>query len=356
MLIALIGGRCSGKNTLIQHLVSEHSFRKVTISCTASPRDDQNGKGRLNFSDDDDLLEYATLNWRQDFVTIDLKDWHSVEKFSKRPWFILCSVEARLLDRWRRISVPIFEDFVIEDDLIHFGPQLNSELELHLKSVSLTSNLSNSISTTQRSPLRTLGPNVKYSITNNDEKGFSLSNYLQSISLTHLPKMRNQARPSWDTYFMSLAYLASLRSNCMKRRVGAVLVTHRDKRVLSTGYNGTPRGMTNCNEGGCGRCNGVIMDDSSGAVATVSKCGVNLNECLCLHAEENALLEAGRDRMSHEQGTTLYCNTCPCLRCSVKIVQCGIREVVYSLSYSMDAGTTAVFLEAGVELRQLTLP
>lgn len=56
-------------------------------------------------------------------------------------------------------------------------------------------------------------------------------------------------RPNWDTYFMQLASLAAQRSNCMKRRVGCVLV--RDKRVISTGYNGTPRNITNCNEGGC---------------------------------------------------------------------------------------------------------
>lgn len=56
-------------------------------------------------------------------------------------------------------------------------------------------------------------------------------------------------RPSWDQYFMQLASLAAQRSNCMKRRVGCVLV--REKRVISTGYNGTPRNLKNCNEGGC---------------------------------------------------------------------------------------------------------
>lgn len=92
---------------------------------------------------------------------------------------------------------------------------------------------------------------------------------------------------------MSLASLAARRSNCMKRRVGCVLV--REKRVIATGYNGAPRGLTNCNEGGCGRCN-------SGASG-----GVGLDTCLCLHAEENALLEAGRERVG--KGAILYCDT-----------------------------------------------
>ena len=123
-----------------------------------------------------------------------------------------------------------------------------------------------------------------------------------------------------DTPIQTLASLASMRSNCMKRRVGAILV--RNKRIVATGYicslyhlvsiyhyitfcssyNGTPLGLTNCNEGGCARCNGLEERES----------------CLCLHAEENALLEAGRERVS---GATLYCNTsaqmfhCTSIRC-----------------------------------------
>jgi dCMP deaminase len=101
---------------------------------------------------------------------------------------------------------------------------------------------------------------------------------------------------------------------------------------LYPSYNGTPLGLTNCNQGGCARCNGSDERES----------------CLCLHAEENALLEAGRERV---EGATLYCNTsapkvltllgadtyrrCPCLTCTVKIVQTGVKEVVYNLSYKV---------------------
>jgi len=122
----------------------------------------------------------------------------------------------------------------------------------------------------------------------------------------------------------------------MKRRVGCVLV--REKRVIITCYNGTPRGMKNCSEGVCSRCND---GNSSGAA---------LSTCLCLHAEENALLEAGRERI--REGSTLYCDTCPCLTCSIKIAQVGVSEVVYSQGYSMDTDTAAVFKQAGVRLRQ----
>lgn len=126
----------------------------------------------------------------------------------------------------------------------------------------------------------------------------------------------------------------------MKRRVGCVIV--RENRVIATGYNGTPRHLTNCNEGGCSRCN---KGQGSGAL---------LATCLCLHAEENALLEAGRDRIRGE--SVLYCNTCPCLTCSIKIVQSGIKEVVYAQSYSMDLQSHKVMSEANIILRQFQPP
>jgi deoxycytidylate deaminase len=110
---------------------------------------------------------------------------------------------------------------------------------------------------------------------------------------------------------VTLAELASLRSNCMKRRVGAVLISSTRKVVISTGYNGTPRGMPNCSDGGCQRCNSASRLSSKGSAPVRS--GTEMEECLCLHAEENALLEAGRERAgAGEGGGTLYCNTCVC--------------------------------------------
>lgn len=167
----------------------------------------------------------------------------------------------------------------------------------------------------------------------------TLQAYYEFLSTLDLPSPV-RLRPTWDAYFMTLARLASQRSNCMKRRVGCVLV--HNARIISTGYNGTPRNLTNCNEGGCARCNSA----SSGGAA--------LSTCLCLHAEENALLEAGRERI--RDGAVLYCDTCPCLTCSVKIAQVGVKEVVYSQTYNMDDASRRVLSEAGVLLRQFSPP
>ncbi|OJA19564.1 deoxycytidine monophosphate deaminase [Rhizopogon vesiculosus] len=187
---------------------------------------------------------------------------------------------------------------------------------------------SGSHSPSRLSLLRRASPQVKLKIVNSFDSIAELHRHLDSLDITDT----NRLRPQWDTYFMTLADLASQRSNCMKRRVGAILV--RENRIVATGYNGTPRGVKNCNEGGCGHCNQTSLTDGT--------------ECLCLHAEENALLEAGRDRVG--ANATMYCNTCPCLKCTIKIIQSGVKRVVYNLSYKVDEASAQLFQEAGVDI------
>lgn len=123
-------------------------------------------------------------------------------------------------------------------------------------------------------------------------------------------------RPTFDTYFMKLAELAASRSNCMKKGNGAIIT--KDNRVVSTGYNGTPFGLLNCNEGGCKRCNDNVSQ------------GIDLDKCLCLHAEESAVMEAGRSRC---MGATLYTTSYPCQLCTKMIIQGGIVRIVYNKPY-----------------------
>ena len=147
--------------------------------------------------------------------------------------------------------------------------------------------------------------------------------------------MMRAPRPGWDEYFMRIAQIAALRSNCMKRRVAAVIV--KDSRIISTGYNGTPRGVKNCNEGGCPRCNALA--DS----------GTRLDECLCSHAEENAIVQAAYHGIS-VRGATLYSTCCPCLICTKMIINAGIGRVVYNLDYPLNGVANSLLDQAGVEL------
>ncbi len=147
-------------------------------------------------------------------------------------------------------------------------------------------------------------------------------------------------RPSWDEYFMGIAQVVATRSNCIKRQVAAVIV--KEKRVVSTGYNGTPRGVRNCNEGGCVRCNGFA--DS----------GTKLDECVCSHGEENAIVQAAYHGIAIK-GTTIYTTFSPCLTCSKMITNAGIVEVVYNEEYPLNETAAKLLSEAGIILRQYRL-
>jgi len=148
-------------------------------------------------------------------------------------------------------------------------------------------------------------------------------------------------RPGWDEYFMSIARVVASRSNCVKRKVAAVIT--KDRRIISTGYNGTPRGVKNCNEGGCPRCNAFAEG------------GTKLDECLCSHGEENAITQAAYHGVS-VRGGALYTTLCPCLICTKMIINAGLEEVVYNADYPLGDVSLSLLREAGIKARQVALP
>lgn len=151
---------------------------------------------------------------------------------------------------------------------------------------------------------------------------------------------RTDPRPGWDEYFMEIAHVVAKRSNCSRRRVAAVIV--KDNHLLSTGYNGTPRGVKNCFDGGCPRC-------SSHAPS-----GTGLDECLCVHAEQNAICQAARYGID-VSGATIYVTLSPCLTCAKLIINAGISTVVYDGDYTAFLDTVkAMFAEAGVVCRNFS--
>ena len=168
----------------------------------------------------------------------------------------------------------------------------------------------------------------------NDGSIETLHEVLQPLVLSVL---RQQGRPGWDDYFMNIAHEVALRSNCIKRRVGAVISL--DRRIVSTGYNGTPRGAANCDEGGCPRCNAL------------ARSGTNLGECLCSHAEENSITQAAYHGTS-VNGGTIYVTLSPCLMCTKMIINAGIREVVYNADYPLGESSITLLQECGVNVRQ----
>ena len=130
--------------------------------------------------------------------------------------------------------------------------------------------------------------------------------------------MEGRTRPGWDEYFMEVAEVVAKRSTCLRRNVGAVVV--KDKRILSTGYNGAPTGLPHCGEVGCLR---ERLGTPSGERHEI---------CRGLHAEQNALIQAARYGISLE-GSTIYSTTEPCSLCAKMLINAGLRRVVYKDSY-----------------------
>ncbi len=130
--------------------------------------------------------------------------------------------------------------------------------------------------------------------------------------------MSSTQRPDWNTYFMNLAQVVKTRGNCLLMQVGVVLV--KDKRIIATGYNGTPVGLQNCTDGGCPRC----MKKSKGLI----KSGEEKGSCLCVHAESNAILQSAYHGVS-TKNSIMYATYSPCMLCAKEIINAGISELYY---------------------------
>jgi dCMP deaminase len=111
------------------------------------------------------------------------------------------------------------------------------------------------------------------------------------------------------------------RSSCLRRQVSALIVL--DNRIIATGYNGTPRGVKDCDEGGCERCS---------RDAEMLRVGSDLDICVCSHAEENAIVQCAYLGVSCD-GATLYTTWLPCLTCTKMIINAGIKLIIWTELY-----------------------
>lgn len=142
-------------------------------------------------------------------------------------------------------------------------------------------------------------------------------------------------RPDWDNYFMQIASVVSTRSTCSRRQVGALLV--QNKRILSTGYNGAPSGLSHCLEVGCLREKLQVPS------------GERHELCRGLHAEQNAIIQAAVHGVAIKDAV-LYCTHYPCSLCAKMLVNAGVRNLVLATNYPDDLAKE-LFAEAGIEVR-----
>ncbi|TFH48253.1 MAG: dCMP deaminase family protein [Methanothrix sp.] len=143
-------------------------------------------------------------------------------------------------------------------------------------------------------------------------------------------------RPGMDEYFMEIAIVVAKRSTCLRNQVGALFV--RNKRILTTGYNGAPSGLDHCDLVGCAR-DGVAS-------------GTRHELCRAVHAEQNAIIQAALHGISIE-GATLYCTHQPCVLCAKMMINARVRKVVYQQSYP-DQTALDFLQQAGIEVVRVT--
>jgi len=162
----------------------------------------------------------------------------------------------------------------------------------------------------------------------------------EGINNIRLYSERMSDRPDNDTYFMRMAELVATRSTCLRRKVGAVIV--KEKRVLTTGYNGAPRGLRHCEEVGCVRQQNNIES------------GTRHELCRGVHAEQNAVIQGAYFGASIK-GATIYTTNFPCVLCAKILLNAGIDEIVYLDTY-VDELSRNILDEAGIKVRRYVSP
>jgi len=331
MHIGITGKNCSGKDTVAEilekkgfyhHSLSDVIRAELTSRGLESTRENLLRVGNeLRELHGAQILAERTLTRLEadkNHVITSIRNAGEVERLREQGNFVLINVEAPAQSRYERIVARArleegslsFEQFCANEAIEQSDDPKRQQLDV-------------------------VGEMAEIRIDNDG----SLDDLLTRVNeaLQQVLRLIPPKRPSWDEYFMRIALEVSSRSNCIKRKVAAIIV--KDKRIISTGYNGTPRGTRNCNEGGCPRCNSFAAS------------GTGLEECTCSHGEENAIVQAAYHGVCLKD-TTIYSTFSPCLMCAKMIINSGIIEVVYNAEYPLNNTATNLLEEGGVKLRQ----
>jgi len=332
MILGVTGLYCTGKDTVAEILL-EKSFYHYSLSDAIREECRKRGKkvtreNLIQLGNElrkthgpGTLAEMALRNIKSDknYVITSIRNPSEVAILQKRDDFLLINVTAPLDVRYSRIKSRSKN----EDIAINSVADLKAHEKREMSTVATNQQLHKAIAMADVT-LR------------NDKDLDTLRLKIVKLLTDWSPKLQ-LPRPNWDEYFMNIARTVATRSNCMKRKVAAVVV--KDKRIISTGYNGTPRGTKNCDEGGCPRCN------------TYASAGANLGDCVCSHGEENAIVQAAYHGVSLKGGT-LYSTFSPCIMCTKMIINAGITEMVYNLDYPLPDSAKGLYKEAGVKTRR----
>ncbi len=335
MIIGVTGSYASGKDTVAEILQKmgfyhislsdmlreELTKRKVKITREALI---QIGTELRTAHGPDILARRAMLKLKdgENFVITSIRNPAEVRALKERPEFLLINVTSPIKLRLKRLQERNREE----------DPKTLTDLT-EKENRENTSNPSGQ----QLSSVASL---AKVTLNNNSTLE-TLQQKVQQLVSDWLFKVQ-PLRPDWDHYFMNVADQIKMRSSCLSPKKGAIVA--KNKMIISTGYNGSPKGIQHCSNGGCERCKARHL----GKI----KSGDYSLPCICCHAEENAIVQAAYNGTSTNEAT-LYTTFTPCTSCAKIIINAGIKEVVAKVAYPDDVGTKLLH-DAGIILRVLT--
>ena len=334
MIIGITGKNCSGKDTVAE-ILEKMNFHHYSLSDIIREelkkqkiKESRNNLismgNELRNKHGAAVLAEMTLNKIKDgenFVFTSIRNPAEVKLLKQKDDFLLVNVETNIKDRFKRLQLRKREG----------DPKTIKQLKE--KEALENTNNPNSQQLDKVAKMARI-------IILNDSTLDQLSKKVRKLIDDWIYKLQDQ-RPSWDYYFMSIAEAVRMRCNCMSSKKGAIII--KDKQIVSTGYNGSPKGVKHCNAGGCERCTLRHL----GKI----KSGVYSAPCICCHAEENAIVQAAANGIS-TKGAAMYCTYTPCTNCAKLIINAGIKEVISKVEYPDDVGRR-LLKEAKVKLRVL---
>ena len=336
MIIGLTGSLCAGKGTVAEFL-KQRGFEYASLSDVLREYLDSNGiertranlvstANRLRESYGSAILaKWALEKIKAGKAIIDgIRNPEEVKELRQRPDFFLVAVDAPEETRFKRmLARPRGEK----------DPKTMREFRKLDKSDKGVG---------QKDNAQQVGKCMKMAdiVIINDKTLDILHKKCEKMLEDVERRKLKSSRPDWDEYFLKMALLVAERSTCRRHHIGAIIV--KNKRVISTGYNGAAAGVKDCLELGC------LKDQLKLASGEFQE------KCRAIHAEQNAIIQAALHGISTE-GTTLYCTHNPCFVCAKSLANAKIKRVVSFSDYA-DRSFIDLFKELGIEYERKQMP
>ncbi|MAH47821.1 hypothetical protein CMI37_18515 [Candidatus Pacearchaeota archaeon] len=330
--IGVTGEFCSGKDMFAEYLVEKKGFKHISLSDIIRSEAKRRGieptreslqklGNELREKEGNNVLAkmaIASMNYGDDYVITSIRNPLEIKELVHSGDFILVSIRAPIEVRFKRMTERLREG-EHKKTFEEFAESEKKEMK------------------SQSDSGQRVGECIQMAQFEffNDSSREDFFEKIEDL----LPKIRNAAsfvRPTWDEYFMNLVRVVGDRGTCSRGRSGCVIV--KDKRILTTGYVGSPPGMAHCDEIG------------HWFKKTIHEDGSVTQHCIrTVHSEANAIAQAAKNGISIG-GATLYCNMEPCLDCTKLLISAGIKRIVCAKKYHAAQESREMLEEVGVKL------